>query len=172
MTNCSSILLFSVYHQHWIVRWMQSLSSTLNSTKNEKFVTNTEKYVGWKVCHQHWIVQCMKSLSPTLNNTMNKTCVTNSIVLLSVGDKLFIYRTIQCWWQTFPPWYYSVLVTNFPFIVLFSVDDKLFIRRTIQCWWQTSQMKSVSPTLNSTMNEKLSLTLHNAMDEKFVTNTE
>jgi aryl carrier-like protein len=86
------------------------------------------------------------------------------IVLFSVGDKLFIHRTIQCWWQTVHPsyysvlvtncsyivhrtiqcwWqtfhtsYYSVLVTNFSSIVLFSVGDKLFIHRTIQCWWQT-----------------------------------
>jgi aryl carrier-like protein len=59
------------------------------------------------------------------------------IVLFSVDDKLFIHRTIQCWWQMFHPPYYGVLVTNFPFIVLFSVGDKLFIHGTIQCWWQT-----------------------------------
>ena len=59
------------------------------------------------------------------------------IVLFSVDDKLFIHRTIQCWWQMFHPPYYGVLVTNFPFIVLFSVGDKLFIQSTIQCWWQT-----------------------------------
>ena len=71
------------------------------------------------------------------------------IVLCSVGDKPFIHRTIHCWWQTFHPSFYSVLVTNFhssyysvletnfSFIVLFSVGDKLYIHSTIQCWWQT-----------------------------------
>ena len=86
-----------------------------------------------------------------LNFILQPDTVTNfsSIVLFSVGDKLsfivpfsvhdklFIHRTIQCWWQTFHPSYYAVLVTNFSSIVLFSVGDKLFIHRTIQCWWQT-----------------------------------
>ena len=71
------------------------------------------------------------------------------MVLFSVDDKLFIHRTIQCWWQTFHSSCYAVLVTNFSYIVLcsvgdkfssivlFGVGDKLFIHCTMQCWWQT-----------------------------------
>jgi hypothetical protein len=167
-----------------MVQWMKSLSLTLNNTMNEK-------------------------LSPTLNSTMNEKFVINtayysvlmtnfsSILLFSVGNKLFFRGTIQCWWQTFHSSYYSVLVTNFSFIVLFSVGDTLF------------NQKSLSSTLNSTMNEtfvtnteryngwkvchqhwiirwmkschqhwivrwmnSLSSTLYSTMNEKFVTNTE
>jgi hypothetical protein len=130
----------------------------------------------------------MKSLSQTLNSTMKDKCVTNIELLetnfsfflfFNVGDKLFIHRTIQCWWQTFHSSYYSVLVTNFSFIVPFSVGDKLFIHRTIQCWWHTFHSSYYSVLVTNFSKhwmvrwmKSLSLTLNSTMNEKFVTNTE